>query len=159
MGQSAGPQATYDGVTLMLNLPTSIGMSIFRADVSDYPAQLQRREMPGGLKALIRQLFERGAITQCAVSYGSRMELRLAQRDRAGHTLLVGAKLEHFEGIFAEITGQQVAATWQASGNSGGSRRSSGRDYDPMLGALVRVVDAVADGIQLAAAIKILSDD
>jgi hypothetical protein len=141
----------------MLNLPTSIGMSIFRADASDYPAQLQRREMPDGLKALIRQLFERGAITQCAVSYGSRMELRLAQRDRAGHTLLIGAKLEHFGHIFAEITGQQVAATWQAS-SSGSPGRSSDRDYSPMVGTLVRVVDAVADGIQLAAAIKILSD-
>ena len=160
-GRTGPAVATYGDYSLTMTLPQSIGVQRLLVTRQTCATVLgTRRDIPEGLKRLITELFQRGAITQCSISYGSRMDLALARQDARGHLLLVGGALDHFSTIFAEITGQQIAATWQASGGSG---RSSGRgstiDGNALLRAFATVVDAVAEGLQVAAAIKILTDD
>jgi hypothetical protein len=160
MAQTPSQAAVYDGATgIRIDLQSSIGPTRFLADAANYRSQLAARDMPGGLKSLIAQLFTRGAITKCSIMYGRRVDFKIAAHDQAGRMLLVGGRLEHFQKAFGEITGQQVAATWQSSGSRHGRRRSGGVDGNAVLAALGRVVETVADGVQLAAAIRILSDD
>jgi hypothetical protein len=74
--------------------------------------------------------------------------------------LLVGGRLKHFQEIFGEITGQQIVATWDTGGSAPGRRKSGARtNGGAVLAVLANLVDAVADGLQLAAALKILSGD
>lgn len=159
MGKSPSRAAEYDGIKgIRINLETSVGMTRFVADTTDYLNQLAARKLPAGLGTLIYRLFLKGAITKCSISYGTRVDFTIATHDEDGRMLLVGGRLERFQRAFAEITGQQIAATWETGGSQKRGQANS-RGGGGFLLALARVVDAVADGLQLAAAIEILSGD
>ena len=161
MGQVSRQTAVYDGVTgIRIGLQRSIGPERFLANTTDYRGQLAKREdMPAGLKHLIAQLFEGGAITECSIMYGKRVDFKIATHDQAGHLLLAGRRLEHFLAAFGKITGQPVVAAWHASGEQSRQGSAGGVDGETFLGFLARLVDSVANGIEFAAAIKILTDD
>ncbi len=162
MGRTPAQPATYDGRTgIRIELKESIGATRFLATDQNYRTQLARRmDMPQGLRHLIEQLFLRGAITGCSISYGRRIDFTIATHNQRGHMLLVSGRLEHFQKAFADITGEQMAATWDTV-SSAPDRRKSGRraDSGTVMAVLANLVDAVADGLQLAAAIKLLSSD
>jgi len=160
-GPKGSTAVTYGDYALTMRLPQQIDMQRLLVTRQTCATVLATRsDIPPGLKRLITELFERGAIVQCSISYGDRMDLQLARQNARGNLLLIGGALDHFSAIFAEITGQQVAATWQPSGGrAGGNRTSPSIDSGAFLGVLARVIDAVSDGVQLAAAIKILTND
>lgn len=146
----------YGAYTIDITLPTSIGLQGFRADHSNYVQRLRERaNLPDELRRLLGQLFERGAITNCSITFGHRVILQIP---RVG--LMQSQALEAFGRHFRDITGQEITATWETSGGGGGgSRRDSNFDGNALLRAVSVVVDVAAEGLKLAAAIKILSDD
>jgi len=159
-GPTGPTPVTYGDYALTMRLPQRIDMQRLLVTRQTCATVLAtRNDIPAGLKTLITELFKRGAIVQCSISYGDRMDLQLARQNARGNLLLIGGALDNFSTIFAEITGQQIAATWQPSGGRIGNRTSPSIDSSAFLGVLARVIDAVSDGVQLAAAIKILTDD
>lgn len=153
---------TYGDRTITMQLPpgSHIGTNRFVALPTDYSKQLRERsDIPVGLRQLLDQLFERGAITYCNITFGTRMDLRLAKVDDRGRMLLSGPALRFFSQHFAEITGVRLAASWQPASGQKVRGRGSSSNLDGALRMFAGLVDAVLDGVQLAAAIKILADD
>ncbi len=160
MSRPAGPSATFGEYTINIVLPESIGLDAFRATKHDYVRQLRARtSLPQGLRRLLDQLFERGAIESCGITFGRRVVLRIP-REYRGQALMQSQALRHFEKHFAAITGERISATWEAASNGSIGRSSHSVDSSSaFLHALAVVVDVTAEGLQIAAAIKILTDD
>jgi hypothetical protein len=145
----------YGEYSIDITLPTSIGLQAFRADQTNYVQKLQGRTgLPTELRRLLGQLFERRAIVSCSITFGHRVILRIPPVG-----LMQYQALNAFGRHFREITGQKITATWEASGSRGRDPRRSSFDSNALLRAVGIVVDVAAEGLQIAAAIKILSDD
>ena len=158
--QNNNLSVTYDNYVVAMRLPQPIGAQRFTATGTNYRWRLtDRQDMPEGLRTLIKELFQRGAIVQCSITYGARMDLDLARVNSRGRTVLVNGALVQFSQVFAEITGQQIAATWQAPSPAGSRSNSPLLNRSALLRALGAVVNVVSEGLQAAAAIKILTDD
>jgi hypothetical protein len=160
MGRSGQP-ATYADYVLTMNLPQPIGSERFRASLRNYRQQLLAREgIPDSLRLLIAQLFQRKAITECDISYGRKMILRLTRQTPKGHELLLDGALQQFLATFADITNQNIEVDWKPSGKSmGRDRDREERDFGQVLLVISRVVDVVFDSIVVAGALKELLDD
>lgn len=148
--------ATYGGHKLQISLEHSIGMSFFEADSRNYMKQLADRSgMPASLKALLAELFRQGAITKCTITFGTRMDLEVSRIGGKGQLLLSNGALAQFQQKFARISGRPVVASWTATSARTGHRAGSG----DVASALAWIVDSVADGLVVAAAIDQLFGD
>lgn len=155
-GKTMAQHARYDGYHLTMTLQHGIGMERFDANKDNFLERLvQHRNMPRSLKMLLAELFNRGAIVNCSITFGTRMDLQLPNKSPKGHHLFSSKALELFQKRFAEITGVQVMATW--SDNTPLPRRSgSKQDYSSAVAAFADIIDAVASGLVIGAAIKTL---
>lgn len=152
--------AVYEGSggILTILLPQRIAVDGFEATQEHYrSAIMQRQDMPDSLKYLLTQLFVRGAIIKCKITFGSKMELTLAKYTASGHEFQSGKRLEHFQTVFASIAGQNLNAAWQTPASGRGQQGGAGIDQDAFVAMVGGAVRGVANGLQLAAAIKILS--
>jgi hypothetical protein len=139
---------------LTMSLRDTIGVDIFRASDCNYREKVMARDsIPNGIRAMIIRLFERGTITACEIAYGDKMTLLLS-RKQGNKQLLLGGALERFQRDFAEITGERVVVTWEPSGNAASSRRKRDVDRGRIAGTLLDILDAISDGVVLAASIK-----
>lgn len=152
--------AAYDNYTITMRLPESIGPERFVATPTNYRQRLAARgDFPKELRWLIAELFQRRAIEGCDITFGRRLALQLARTNSRGHTMLSNGALLRFSMIFSQITGQEIAATWQPAGGAPRGGSGSSIDGNALLRAVAAVANALADGLQLSAAIKILTDD
>lgn len=161
MARSQGHTAVYTDGMLTITLPDSIGVQRFDASVGIYRQQLRERaSMPDGLRALIARLFEAGAITHCRITFGTKMELSLSRKSPNGRALLSGGMFKRFQAAFAQITGQQIPATWAASsGSSPEQRRVRRANFSSTLGVFRQILDDICDGVIFVGALDQLLDD
>ena len=156
---------SYGSHLLTMNLHPRGGKTVmssekFGAVAGNYRTQLMaRRDLPAQLRRLLLALFHRGAITECRITFGNRVELWLPRTSpKTGRMLLSGKALKEFTDAFTVITGQNLTATSEAESGRTRSGRGRNGDIGGVLGAIVNVVEGVCDGISLAAAIETLTD-
>lgn len=157
--RSNAQYATYQGNSGVLTITLSEPITIdgFEVTQKNYLSSItQHQDMTDSLKYLLTQLFERGAIIRCKITFGRRMELTLAKYTASGHEFQYGKRLEHFQTVFASIAGQDLNAAWQASASGRGQQGGAGIDQDAFVAMVGSAVRGVANGLQIAAAIKIL---
>src|SRR6266496_6664016 len=147
-------KAKYSAGTLEIDLPSKhhIGSGRFDARTNNYMSQLRERQsIPKGVRVLIAKLFERGVITDCNITYGTKLRMKLSKKSPKGHLLLGDGPLRQFQEAFSDITGKPVEVEWIEDGTPARGRRPRGSRVDAagVVGFFANVLDAVADGFIL----------
>lgn len=151
---------TAGQIEIDLGSKHSIGWSGFWTDQSDYLGQLKRSpNIPDGLRLLIAKLFERRVITECKITFGTKMVLRLSKRSPKDLLLLGDGPLKQFAEVYSEIVGKRLDVVWEDSSSTSRHGREKDRDYNKAVGILVNIIDTVVEATIFAAAVDQLFGD